>query len=72
MGFKRQNFLVTLTGHLYTRQLARKPQTGCLAYFSVAIRNGTKKTTSSLDRSSTSRSMQAAAFAVPLYKDKQC
>ena len=49
----------------------RERQTGSMAYFSVAVRNVTKTTTSSLDRSFTSRNMQAAAFAVPIYKDKQ-
>ena len=49
-----------LARHLYTRQLACEPQTGSLAYFSVAVRNGKEKTTSSLDRSSTSSNMQAA------------
>ena len=29
--------------HLYTRQLACEPQTGSLAYFSVAVRNGNEK-----------------------------
>ena len=62
-GLKDKNFLGR---HLYTRQLACEPQTGKLAYFSVAVRNGKKKTTSSLDRSSTSCNMQVAAFAVPL------
>ena len=69
MGLKRQKFSWSLLArHLYTRQLACEPQTGTLAYFSVAVKNRTKKTTSSLDRSSTSVSnMQAAAFAVSLY-----
>ena len=67
-----QKTKIFLAWHLYTRQLACEPQTGSLAYFPVAIRNGTKKTNSSLDRSSTSSNMQAAAFAVPLSKDKQC
>ena len=44
MGLKRQKFSWSLlTRHLYTRQLAREPQTGSLACFSVAVRNGTKK-----------------------------
>ena len=44
MGLKRQKFSWSLlTPHLYTRQLACEPQTGSLAYFSVAVRNGTKK-----------------------------
>ena len=59
-----------------TRQLACEiaceSQTGSLAYFSAAVRNGTKETTSFLDRNSTSSNMQTAAFAVPLCKDKQC
>ena len=62
MGLKRQKlFWSLLARHLYTRQLACDPQTGSLAYFSVAVRNGTKK-----------RSMQAASFVVLLYKDKRC
>ena len=71
---KRQKFSWSLLArHLYTRQLACELPIGSLAYFSVAVRNGTKKgTTSSHDRSSTSCNMQAAAFAVPLCKDKQC
>ena len=70
MGLKRQNFPWSLlTQHLYTRQLACEPQTGSLAYFSVVVRDRTKKTTSSLDPSSPSSNMQAAAFAVPLCKD---
>ena len=75
MRLKRQKLSWSLLApHLYTRQLTCEPQTGSLAYFSVAVhvRNGTKTTTSSLDRSSTSSNMQAAAFAVPLRKDKQC
>ena len=73
MGLKRQNFSWSLlTRHLYTRQLVWEPQTGSLAYFSVAVRNGTKKTTGSLDRSSTSSNMLAAAFAVHLSKVTQC
>ena len=75
MGLKRQIFSWSLLArHLYTRQLACEPQTGSLAYFSVAVRSGTK-TTSSLDRNSTctsSSNMQAAAFVVPLFNDKQC
>ena len=72
MGLKRQKFSWSLlTRNLYTRQLSCESRTGSLAYFSVAVRNGTKKTTSSLDRSSASRSMQAAAFAVPLYRPIQ-
>ena len=35
-------------------------QTGSLAYFSVAVRNGKRKRTSFVDRSSTSSNMQAA------------
>ena len=38
-----------LTRHLYTRQLACEPQIGSVACLSFAVRNGTKKTTSSLD-----------------------
>ena len=73
MGHKRRKVSwSSLARYLYTRQLACEPQTGSLAYFSVAIRNRTKKTTSSLNRSSTSSNMQAAAFAVPLCKNKQC
>ena len=75
MGLKRQKFSWSLLArHLYTRQLACKPQTRSLACFSVGVRNGMKKkqTTSSLDQSSTSSNMQAAAFAVPLCKEKQC
>ena len=74
MGLKRQEFSWSfLDRYLYTRQLACVPQTGSLAYFSVAVRNGTKKTTSFLDRrSSTSSNMQPAAFAVPICKAKQC
>ena len=61
MGLKRQKFSwPLLTRNLYTRQLACEPQTGSLAYFSVAVRNGKKKTISSLDRSFTSSSTQAA------------
>ena len=64
MGLKRQEFSWSLlVRHLYTRQLACEPQTGSLAYFSVAGTNGTEKTTSSLDRSSTSSNMPSAAFA---------
>ena len=73
MELKRQKFSWSLLArHLCIRQLACESQTGSLAYFSVAARNGTKKTTSSLDRSTTSSKTQAAAFAVPLCKDKQC
>ena len=73
MGLKRQKFSWSfLAWHLYTRQLACEPQTGSLAYFSVAVRNGTKKTTSFLDQSSTSSNMQATSLAVPLCKEKQC
>ena len=44
MGLKRQKFSWSLLArHLYTRQLACEPQTGSLAYFSVAVRNGTQK-----------------------------
>ena len=44
MGLKRQKFSWSpLARDLYTRQLACEPQTGSLAYFSVAVRNGTKK-----------------------------
>ena len=74
MGLKRQKFSCSLlTRHLYTRQLACEPQTGSLAYLSVAVRNGTEKN-DQFSRSKflhppveeadpTSRSMQAAAFA---------
>ena len=73
MGLNRQKFSWSLLArHRYTRQLACEPQTGSLAQFSVIVRNGTKRTTSSLDRSSTSSNMPAAAFAVPLCEDKQC
>ena len=72
MGLKRQKFSWSLLARrLYTIQFACEAQTGSLAYFSVAVKNG-KKTTSSLNESSTSSNMQAAAFAVPLWKDKQC
>ena len=51
MGIKRQKFSWSLMArHLYSRQLAYKPQTGSLA------------TTSSLDRTSTSSNMQATAL----------
>ena len=44
MGLKRQTFsLSLLTRHLYTRKFACEPETGSLAHFSVAARNGTKK-----------------------------
>ena len=44
MGLKRQKFSWSLLAwHLYTRQLACESQTGSLAYFSVAVRNITKK-----------------------------
>ena len=67
MGLKRQKFSRSLLArHLYKRQLACEPQTGSLAYLPVAVRNGTKKSTSSLDQSFTSSNMQAAASAVPL------
>ena len=73
MELKRQNFSWSLLAlHLYTRQLACEPETGSLAYFSVAVRNRTKNMTSSLDRSSASKNKQATAFAVALCKDKQC
>ena len=63
IGLKRQKSSWSLlTRHLYTRQLACEPQTGCLAYFPVPVRNGTKETSSSLDLSSSSRSMQTAGF----------
>ena len=40
MGFKRQKFSWSLLArHLYTRQLAREPQTESLAYFSGTKRN---------------------------------
>ena len=56
--FKRQRFSWSLLArHLYTRQLVCESQTGSPAYFPVAVRNGTKETTSSLDRSSTSSSV---------------
>ena len=72
MGLKRHKCSSYFQAqHLYTSQLVCESQTGNLAYFSVAVRNGTKKMTSSLDRSSTSSNMQAAAFAVPPCKDKQ-
>ena len=71
MGLKSQKFSWSLLArHLYKRQLACKLQTGSLAFPSVAVRNGTTKMTSSLDRRSTSGNMQAAAFAVTLCKDK--
>ena len=42
-GLKRQKFSWSfLTRHLYTRQLACEPQTGSLAYFSVAVRTERK------------------------------
>ena len=74
MGLQKTKiFLVTFgSASLYNfRQLACESQTGSLAYFSVDVRKGTKKTTSSLDRSSASSNMQVAAFAAPLCKDKQ-
>ena len=44
MGLKGQKFSWSLLArHFYTRQLTCEPQTGSLAYFSVAVRNGTKK-----------------------------
>ena len=44
MGLKRQKLSWSLLArYLYTRQRACEPQTGSLAYFSVAVRNGTKK-----------------------------
>ena len=44
MGLKRQKFSWSLLArHFYTRQLACEPQTGSLAYFLVAVRNGTKE-----------------------------
>ena len=63
---KTKIFLTLLVRHLYTRQLACEPQTGSLAYFLGTER----KTTSSLDRSSTSSNIQAAAFAIPLCRAK--
>ena len=43
MGLKRQKFSWSLLAwHLYTRQLACEPQAGSPAYFSVAVRKGTK------------------------------
>ena len=41
-------------------------------FFSCYQERNKKRTTSSPDRSSISSSIQAAAFAVPLCKDKQC
>ena len=74
MGPKSHKFSSSLlTRHLYTRQLSCEPQTGSAVCLSFAVRNGTKRTSSSLDWRSTSIKMQAAAsFAVPLCKDKQC
>ena len=72
MGLKRQKFSWSLlTRHLYARQLAYEPQTGSLTYFSVAVRNGTKRSVLFIEVQHL-RNMQAAAFAVPLYQDKQC
>ena len=73
MDHKRQKFSWSLLArHLYARQLAYEPQKGSLAYSSLAVRKGRKKTTNFLDRSSTSSNMQDVAFAVPLCKEKQC
>ena len=43
-GAQKTKFSLSLLARrLYTRQLACEPQTGSLAYFSVAVRNRTKK-----------------------------
>ena len=73
-GAQKQKSWSLLARHLYTRQLAREHQKEVqpisqASYFSVFVRNGTKK------RPVLSRPefhMQATAFAVPLCKDTQC
>ena len=42
---RAQKTEIFLVHHIYKRQLACESQTGSLAHFSVAVRNGTKKTT---------------------------
>ena len=78
MGPKSHKFSWSLlTRHLYTRQFACEPQTRSVACLSFA---GTKKTERkkrpvlSIEGVATSINMQAAAaaFTVPLCKDKQC
>ena len=73
-GSKDKTFLglFSLGIIIQMRQLACEPQTGSLAIFQLLSGMERKKTTSSLDRSSTSSNIQVADFVVPQCEDKQC